>query len=101
MANIQMQYFNGSSYTVCYPQCNLANVTGTLPVTNGGTGVTSLSNISLTSLGGTLSVAKGGTGLTSSPSMLTNLGSTSADTILKASPRPGVTGTLPINRGGT
>jgi len=46
-------------------------------------------------------ISNGGTGLSSSPSMLTNLGSTSADDILKASPRPGVTGTLPIENGGT
>ena len=35
------------------------------------------------------------------PSALTNLGSTSADNLLKASPRPGVTGTLPVANGGT
>ena len=50
---------------------------------------------------GTLAVARGGTGLAASPSMLTNLGSTTADDVLKASPRPGVTGTLPIAQGGT
>lgn len=50
---------------------------------------------------GTLPIAQGGTGLTSSPSMLTNLGSTTADNVLKASPRPGVTGTLGIGNGGT
>ena len=50
---------------------------------------------------GTLPINRGGSGLTSSPSMLTNLGSTSADTIMKASPRPGVTGTLPVGNGGT
>ena len=48
-----------------------------------------------------LSIQYGGTGLTSSPSMLINLGSTSSDTVLKASPRPGVTGTLPVANGGT
>lgn len=35
------------------------------------------------------------------PSMLTNLGSTTAANILTASPRPGVTGTLGIGNGGT
>jgi len=50
---------------------------------------------------GTLQVANGGTGLTASPSMLTNLGSTSAANVFAASPRPGVTGTLPIANGGT
>ena len=50
---------------------------------------------------GTLPVGSGGTGLTASPSMLTNLGSTTAADILTASPRPGVTGTLPVANGGT
>lgn len=50
---------------------------------------------------GTLGVARGGTGITSNPSMLVNLGSTSAASVFAASPRPGVTGTLPIANGGT
>ena len=50
---------------------------------------------------GTLPVAQGGTGVTSNPSMLVDLGSTTADDVLKASPRPGITGTLPIDHGGT
>ena len=41
--NIEMQYFNGSSYEVCYPTVLLTNVTGTLPISNGGTGATSAS----------------------------------------------------------
>lgn len=49
----------------------------------------------------TITVAQGGTGLTSSPSMLTNLGSTSAANVFQASPRPGVTGILPVDKGGT
>ena len=50
--------------------------------------------------GGTIPVGKGGSGITSNPSMLVNLASTSADSVFKASPRPGVTGTLPLSRGG-
>ena len=50
---------------------------------------------------GTLAVARGGSGLTASPSMLTNLGSTTAASVFAASPRPGVTGTLPVANGGT
>lgn len=46
-------------------------------------------------------VAYGGTGLSASPSMLVNLASTSAVNVLQASPRPGVTGTLPVANGGT
>ena len=51
--------------------------------------------------GGKIPVANGGTGLTASPSMLTNLASTSAADVLVASPRPGVTGTLGAGNGGT
>lgn len=50
---------------------------------------------------GTLPIANGGTGLTASPSMLTNLDSTTAANVLAASPRPGITGTLAIAHGGT
>ena len=50
---------------------------------------------------GTLAVARGGTGVTANPSLLVNLGSTSAASVFAASPRPGVTGTLPVARGGT
>ena len=50
---------------------------------------------------GPLPIASGGTGLTASPSMLTNLGSTTAANVLQASPRPGITGTLGIAHGGT
>jgi uncharacterized repeat protein (TIGR02543 family) len=52
-------------------------------------------------LGSALPIKSGGTGRTSAPSMLTNLGSTTAASPLTASPRPGVTGTLPISKGGT
>ena len=51
-------------------------------------------------ISGTLAIANGGTGLTSSPSLLVNLGSTSAANVMAASPRPGVTGTLPVGNGG-
>lgn len=50
---------------------------------------------------GTLPIANGGTGITANPSMLVNLASTSADTVFEASPRPGITGTLAIAHGGT
>lgn len=50
---------------------------------------------------GTLPVAQGGTGLTSNPSMLVNLGSTSAASVLASAPRPGITGTLAVGHGGT
>lgn len=50
---------------------------------------------------GTLPISQGGTGLTSSPSMLINLASTTAANVMAASPRPGVTGILPVANGGT
>ena len=50
---------------------------------------------------GTLGTARGGTGITSNPSMLINLASTSAASVFATSPRPGVTGTLPLGNGGT
>lgn len=53
------------------------------------------------SLDNALGIGSGGTGLSSSPSMLTNLGTTSAANVLQASPRPGVTGTLGVGNGGT
>ena len=80
-------------------------VTGTLGPGNGGTGQTSLqatrNAMGLGNTTGVLPVANGGTGLSSSPSMLTNLGSTSAANVMAASPRPGVTGTLGPGNGGT
>ena len=57
--NIEMQYLNTSgNYEVIYPKVLMTNVTGILPIANGGTG------------------------LSSSPLLLTNLGSTSASSIL-------------------
>jgi hypothetical protein len=50
---------------------------------------------------GILPINCGGTGMMASPSMLINLGATNADTIFKASPRPGVTGVLSVANGGT
>lgn len=42
-----------------------------------------------------------GVGFSVAPTILTDLSSTNPDNILKASPRPGVTGTLPVANGGT
>jgi len=71
-------------------------------ITSGTLGADRIPSLDAGKIGsGSLPVTRGGTGLSASPSMLTNLGSTTADTILKASPRPGVTGTLGVNHGGT
>ena len=44
---------------------------------------------------------KGGTGITENPSMLADLGSAAAASVFQPTPRPGVTGTLPLGNGGT
>lgn len=48
-----------------------------------------------------VSIAQGGTGMSSSPSLLINLASENAVNVLAATPRPGVTGILPVAHGGT
>lgn len=50
---------------------------------------------------GTLPISHGGTGLTSNPSLLVDLSTTSAASVFAASPRPGIKGTLPVSHGGT
>lgn len=56
----------------------------------------------LAKLGGDpVTVQHGGSGLTASPSLLVNLESTTAVNIMQASPRPGITGELPVANGGT
>ena len=71
-----------------------------IPIT-GGTITGNLAVDGTTTLGDPLGVGSGGTGLAASPSMLVNLGSTTAANVMQAAPRPGVTGTLPIANGGT
>jgi hypothetical protein len=94
-----------------------SQVTGTLPIANGGTGSTSTTYVDLTTnVTGTLPVANGGTGVTSStgtgsvvlstsPTFTTpNLGTPSAATLTNATGLPivaGTTGTLSVARGGT
>ena len=69
--------------------------TGTLSAT------TIAGSLAASYLTGTLGVDHGGTGVTSNPSMLTNLGSTTAASVFATSPRPGITGTLGVANGGT
>ena len=50
--------------------------------------------------GESIAVSEYGTGITVNPSMLVNLGSSSAASVFQASPRPGVTGILSLSNGG-
>lgn len=51
MANVEMSYLNASgNYETIYPKVDLTNITGTLPVANGGTGTTSLNSL-MTNMG--------------------------------------------------
>lgn len=67
--------------------------TVTISAKNGGGAITLSESVTLTLY---FSV-----GFSTAPSILTNLGSNSADNILKTAPRPGVYGTLGIANGGT
>lgn len=91
MASDLKQYFARLSHT--HPASDIAS--GTLDAGR-------IPSLDASKIGsGTLGTARGGTGITSNPSMLTDLGSTSAASVFGSSPRPGVTGTLAVAHGGT
>lgn len=73
-----------------------SNITAIGPLKGNGNG-------SVTAYTGSdpIPVGVGGTGLKQSPSILVNLASGDATNVLTTSPRPGVTGTLPVSKGGT
>ena len=75
--NITMRQFNGTDYDTLYPKTLGSQIASTVPVSAGGTGITS------------------------NPSLQVNLGSGSAASVFQSAPRPGVYGTLPVSHGGT
>ena len=97
-----------SDYQTTLGKYNVEDANGTYALIVGnGTADNARSNALTLDWSGTLGLAaplpvsSGGTGLTASPSMLTNLESTTAADVMVSSPQPGVTGTLPIDHGGT
>lgn len=87
--NIEMQYYNGSAYEVCYPKVLMTNITGILPIANGGTG-------------NTTGLAASATKLATARTIRTNLASTSTASFNgTGNITPGVTGVLPVANGGT
>lgn len=43
--NIEMNRYNGSTYDTLYPKANMANITGILPIANGGTGSSTIEGL--------------------------------------------------------
>lgn len=86
-ANSAKKLSNSRTFLTNLASTSSASFNGTANVTPGVTGI--------------LPITNGGTGLSSNPSMLVNLASTAAANVLTASPRPGVTGVLPVANGGT
>ena len=94
---------NNTAATAVTASTNLITA-NTLYYHKGNSNIVNVGTITSGTWQGTdIGLAYGGTGvsLNNNPSMLVNLGSTTAGAVFADSPRPGVTGTLAIGNGGT
>lgn len=94
---------NNTTATAVAASTNLITA-NTLYYHKGNSNIVNVGTITSGTWQGTdVGLAYGGTGvsLSNNPSMLVNLGSTTAGIVFANSPRPGVTGTLAIGNGGT
>lgn len=95
--NLQTQLNGKASASHSHAISDVTNLQTTLNGKAASSHNHSASNIT----SGTLPTSRGGTGITANPSMLVDLGRTTAASVFASAPRPGVTGTLPVSRGGT
>ena len=93
--NIEMQYYNGSTYEIVYPTITLTNATGILSIDKGGTGNSEGHAISADNSFYASQLDTARTFLTNLSSTSTGLFDGTQDVV------SGITGILPISNGGT